>query len=106
MLDATLVLQEAELLLDGHYTAWQQQMVGRVRVYEKPQPQQSARQGSPALAKMNGSSQHIPARERGNPMPNSSRPLRPATIGDAVANVFMLFLLTVLSERLRRGRSR
>jgi hypothetical protein len=106
MLDATLVLQEAELLLDDHYTVWRQRMVGRVRVYEKPQPQQSARQGPPALTKMNGSSQQPSVRATSDSMPDPSRSPRSASIGDAVANVLMLFLLTVLSERLTRGRSR
>jgi hypothetical protein len=104
MLDATLVLQEAEMVLDGHYTAWQQRMVGRVRVYEKPQ--QVARQGAPALTRKNGTSQQKANPETSNRAPISPTQPKSAAIGDAVANVFMLFLLTVLSERLARGRSR
>ncbi|RIK44626.1 MAG: hypothetical protein DCC55_01805 [Chloroflexi bacterium] len=106
MLEASLVLQEAEVLLDSHYTAWQQRMVGRVRVYEKPQKQHDIRQGSPAATKMNGAGQQTAGAKAHNGTPSSPTSAKPVDIGEAVANVFVFLLLSVLSDRLARRQSR
>ncbi len=75
MLDANLVLEDVEVLLQGHYTELRAQMQSRVRVYKTP-PQ-------PLIA---------------TPPPTPSKPANP--LNELVANVFVLLMLSVLNKGL------
>lgn len=99
MLDVTLVLQEAEVLLDDHYNTWQQHGAGRVRVYQAPQKDQI-----PVTVKTQGARQPAPSNQARAVALPSAAPFKAGEIGEVVASVFMLLLLGVLSEKLaRRG---
>lgn len=91
MLDATLVLQDVEELLDVHYTELRTQMQRQTRVYEAaPQPlaPQAAANSQPAT--------QPPAVPQ-----KSNHPLN-----ELVANVFVLFMLSVLNHGLSNQPSR
>ncbi len=98
MLDVSLVLQEAEALLDDHYITWQQQGSGRVRVYHMPQKRQvpvavtkTPDASSPVVNDQAQKGALSPA-----PQPKSSG------LSEVVANVVVFLLLNVLSDRLSR----
>jgi hypothetical protein len=100
MLAVDLVLQEAEALLDEHYTTWQQRGTGRVRVYEKPsQPSQGA-QATSAPATMTGT-----GLEMHRVTPTQSMPAKTMDVSEVVANVFLFLFLTVLSNKFARGQA-
>jgi hypothetical protein len=105
MLDAGLVLQEAEALLDNHYTAWQR-TPGRVRVYEKPAHAQIARQDDLALTRVNGAGQQPAAQEPHSATPNPSAPAKSTAVGEVLTNLCLFLFLTVLNQRLTRRQSR
>lgn len=101
MLDVTLVLQEAEALLDDHYTTWQQHGSSRVRVYQAAQKQQI-----PITVKTQDTRQPAPSNQVRAVALSSAAPVKTDKIGELVANIFMLVLLGVLSEKLARGGTR
>ena len=101
MLDVTLVLQEAEVLLDDHYTTWQQHGSSRVRVYQASQKHQI-----PVTVKTQDARQPAPSNQARAVALPSAAPVKTGEIGELVANVLMLLLLGVLSERLARGGAR
>ena len=101
MLDVTLILQEAEALLDDHYITWQQHGSSRVRVYQAPQQHQA-----PVTVKAQGARQPAPSNQaRAVALPPATR-FQAGEVGEVVANVFVLLLLGVLSEKLARGGAR
>jgi hypothetical protein len=104
MLDANLVLREAEALLDRHYTLWQQGTPGRVRVYEKPQQRPVAQPISPTLPAKNGIGQQAIEQQAHKLAPTSTTPAKAREVSEVVANVFLLLILTVLSDKLARRR--
>ena len=77
MLNATLVLSDVEEMLDEHYNQVCEQMQRRVRVYETP-PQHPAAKQLPAPTKSSNS------------------------LNELVANVFVLFMLSVLNNGLTK----
>lgn len=85
MLDANVILQDVEELLDGHYKELQiqtqMQLQNRVRVYDAP-PQPPTVQRPPASQK-------------------AAHPLN-----ELVANVFVLLMLSVLNNGLAKQPSR
>jgi hypothetical protein len=101
MLDANLVLREVEVLLDGHYTAWQQRPSGRVGVYERPQHAATVRQAAPALPKANGADH-----QAAGVAANRPAPAKPTDVSEVVTNVFLFVLLTILSEKFARRPAR
>jgi hypothetical protein len=106
MLDAGLVLQEAEALLDNHYTAWQQRTPGRVRVYEKPAHAQIARKDDLALTSVNGAVQPPAAQAPRSATPNPNAPAKSTAVGEVLTNLCLFLFLTVLNQRLTRRRPR
>ena len=91
MLDATLVLQDVEDLLDTHYTELRAQMQRQVRVYEStPQPpvSQSSATRQPA------------------PQPPAAPQKSNNSLNELVANVFVLLMLSVLNNGLSSQPSR
>ena len=98
MLDVSLILQEAETLLDEHYSTWQQQGSGRVRVYPMPQKRQVpvavTKTPEPRSPIVNDQAQ------KGAISP-ASQP-KATGISEVVANVVVFLLLNVLSDRLSR----
>lgn len=103
MLDADLVLREVEVLLDGHYTAWQQRPPASVRVYERPQQPQTPRQDAPALTNVNGAGRRVTGPEAQR-VASSAAPSKPGGVTEVVTNVVLLLLLTVLSDKFTRRR--
>lgn len=102
MLDVSLVLQEAETLLDDHYTAWQQHGSSRVRVYHVPQKQQipvTVTKGQVA-GRLVGGHSVSPA------VSAAPAPAKSAGISEVVANVVVLLLLNVLRDKLAKGGAR
>ena len=91
MLDATLVLQDVEELLDAHYTELRTQMQRQVRVYESA-PQPSASQP--------------PATRQPAPQPAAAPPKSNNALNELVANVFVLLMLSVLNNGLSSQPSR
>ena len=95
MLDVTLILQEAEALLDDHYITWQQHGSSRVRVYHAAQKHQI-----PVMVKTQDVHQPASSNQpRAAALP-SPAPFKAGELGEVVASVFVLILLGVLSERL------
>ena len=76
MLDANLILKDAEELLAEHYTELQQQKPGKVGVYETPK--------------------RAPITTQAQPVPM----VKANPISDFVTNVFVLFVLAALTEKL------
>jgi hypothetical protein len=81
MLDATLVLSDVEEMLDEHYNEIHEEMQRRVRVYETS-PQTPAAKQLPARAQSNNA------------------------LNELVANVFVLFMLSVLNNGLTKQPTR
>lgn len=101
MLDVTLVLQEAEALLDDHYVSWQQHGSSRIRVYQAAQKKQV-----PITVKTQDTRQPASSNQaRAVALPPAA-PVKTDKFGELVANIFMLVLLGVLSEKLARGGAR
>lgn len=102
MLDISLVLQEAEAVLDDHYNAWKQQGSGRVRVYHMPQKRQV-----PVTVTKEQNAGHPASSDRGSKvaLPPASSP-RSLGISEVVANVVVLLLLNVLNDKLSRKGAR
>ncbi|MFN8446255.1 MAG: hypothetical protein U0175_36025 [Caldilineaceae bacterium] len=100
MLDVTLILQEAEALLDDHYATWQQHGSGRVRVYHASQKHQI-----PVTVKAQDAHPPAPSNQE-RAASSSTTSFKAGELGEVVANVFVLILLGVLSERLARRGSR
>ena len=91
MLDATLVLQDVEELLDVHYTELRTQMQRQVRVYETtPQPPVA----QPSAVRP-------PA-----PQPPAAPQKSHNSLNELVANVFVLLMLSVLNNGLSSQPSR
>lgn len=94
MLDAKLFVDDVEALLDEHYAhlcaQGRKQLEPRVRVYNTPTPAPVAQ--PPAL----------------QPAVSKPLPARPATtpLGEVVANIFVLLMLSVLNQRLSGNPSR
>lgn len=98
MLDVTLVLQEAEALLDNHYARWQQHGANRIRVYHSPQKHQI-----PVTVKTQDARQPAPNNQSRAVALPQAKPFKAGELGEVVANVFVLLLLGVLSEKLAKG---
>lgn len=81
MLDATLVLNDVEEMLNEHYHEVREQMQRRVRVYE--------------------TSPHPPAAKQ-LPAPTQSN----NSLNELVANVFVLLMLSVLNNGLAKQPTR
>jgi hypothetical protein len=81
MLDATLVLSDVEEMLDEHYNEVREEMQRRVRIYET-------------------SPQHPAAKQL--PAPTQSHNV----LNELVANVFVLFMLSVLNNGLTKQPTR
>lgn len=91
MLDATLVLQDVEELLDAHYTELRAQMQRQVRVYQStPQPPVS----------------QAPATRQPAPQPPVAPQKGNNSLNELVANVFVLLMLSVLNNGLSNQPSR
>lgn len=98
MLDVSLVLQEAEALLDEHYSSWQQQGSGRVRVYQMPQKRQI-----PVTVTKAPDASHSTANDQPQKGTLSSAPPpKSYGISAVVANVVVLLLLNVLSDKFTK----
>lgn len=91
MLDATLVLQDVEELLDVHYTELRTQMQRQVRVYQTT-PQQPVAQPS--------------AIRQPAPQPPAAPQKSHNPLNELVANVFVLLMLSVLNHGLSSQPSR
>ena len=87
MLDATLVLQDVEELLDVHYTELRTQMQRQVRVYETAPTQQ-------------------PVTRQPTPQPPAVSQKSNNSLNELVANVFVLLMLSVLNKGLSNQPSR
>ncbi|HMN28014.1 MAG TPA: hypothetical protein PKE45_07650 [Caldilineaceae bacterium] len=104
MLDVKLVLQEAEEVLDSHYIVWQQWTSRRVQVYERPQQPAQAQPAPAALPTATNAATQTPGPSEAKVASGRATPSRSLDLGEAVTNVFLFMLLSVLSDRLtRRG---
>lgn len=90
MLDATLVLQDVEELLDVHYTELRTRMQRQVRVYETTPP-------SPVV-------QQPVTRQQAPQSP--AAPQKSNSLNELVANIFVLLMLSVLNNGLSSQPSR
>jgi len=94
MLDAKLFVDDVEELLDEHYAQLcaqgRKQLEPRVRVYNTPTPAPIAQLPAPQPA----ATKQLPARPSTTPL------------GEVVANLFVLLMLSVLNQRLSSDPSR
>jgi len=95
MLDAKLFVNDVEDLLDEHYAQLcaqgRKQLEPRVRVYNTPTPVPVAQ---PPVPQQPAVSKPLPARSATTPL------------GEVVANIFVLLMLSVLNQRLSGNPSR
>ncbi len=78
MLDANLILNDVEQLLDGHYARWAGLAPRRVQVYATPPKAAAVEQPPPVVP--------------------TAKPT--STVNDLVASVFVLLVLSILNNKL------
>lgn len=95
MLDAKLVVEDVEELLNEHFVQLcaqgRKQLEPRVRVYNTPPPPAPAPQ---PIVRQQSASKPLPARTTGTPF------------SEVVANIFVLLMLSVLNQGLSSHPSR
>ena len=99
MLDDKLVFQELDDLLDEHYTWVTTHKPARIHVYNKPDESLLAKQAqlptTQSSASTTAKSEALSAQAR-------FAPAKTTPLGELVANIFVLVLLSVLSNKTTR----